>query len=62
MIAQDELLEWAEVYGNLYGVPKSQVADALGLGKDVVLKIDTQARGPGARYVHGRDARLLGAA
>ena len=25
MIASDELLEWAEVYGNYYGVPKQQV-------------------------------------
>ena len=33
MIAEGELLEWAEVYGNLYGVPKSQVADALGAAK-----------------------------
>ena len=29
MIAEDGLLEWAEVYGNLYGVPKQQVTDAL---------------------------------
>ena len=49
MIAEGELLEWAEVYGNLYGVPKSQVADALGRGQDVVLKIDAQ----GARTVRG---------
>ena len=26
MIGEDELLEWAEVYGNLYGVPKTQVS------------------------------------
>ena len=49
MIAEGELLEWAEVYGNLYGVPKSQVADALERGQDVVLKIDVQ----GARTVQG---------
>ncbi len=42
MIARDELLEWANVYGNYYGVPKAQVMDALRNGKDVILKIDVQ--------------------
>ena len=57
MIADDELLEWAEVYGNLYGVPKSQVSDALERGQDVILKIDVQ----GARTVRGMfpDATLI---
>lgn len=57
MIRNDELLEWAEVYGNLYGVPKSPVRDALARGQDVVLKIDVQGADnirrlvPGAVYV-----------
>ena len=42
MIVNDELLEWAEVYGNLYGVPKSPVREALARGQDVILKIDVQ--------------------
>ena len=42
MIAEDGLLEWAEVYGNLYGVPKRQVTDALQHGQDVLLKVDVQ--------------------
>ena len=42
MIANDELLEWAAVHGNYYGVPKAQVRDALGRGQDVILKIDVQ--------------------
>ena len=42
MIDQDGLLEWAEVYGNLYGVPKSQVTDALDAGRNVLLKVDVQ--------------------
>ena len=37
-----ELLEWANVYGYFYGVPRSQVNDALAEGKDVVMKIDVQ--------------------
>ena len=42
MIEQNDLLEWAEVYGNLYGVPKSQVNDALNRGQNVIMKIDVQ--------------------
>ena len=57
MIRNDELLEWAEVYGNLYGVPKSPVRDALSRGQDTILKIDVQGGDnirrlvPGALYV-----------
>ena len=42
LIAGDGLLEWAEVYGNLYGVPRTQVTDALESGRSVMLKIDVQ--------------------
>ena len=42
MIEQKELLEWAEVYGNFYGVPRDQVRDAMETGKDVIIKIDVQ--------------------
>ncbi len=42
MIANDELLEWAMVYDNYYGVPRAQVMDALRRGQDVILKIDVQ--------------------
>ncbi len=57
MIVNDELLEWAEVYGNPYGVPKSPVRKALARGQDVILKIDVQGGDnirrlvPGAVYV-----------
>ena len=57
MIRNDELLEWAEVYGNPYGVPKSPVREALARGQDVILKIDVQGGDnirrlvPGAVYV-----------
>ena len=57
MIVKDELLEWAEVYGNPYGVPKSPVREALARGQDVILKIDVQGGDnirrlvPGAVYV-----------
>ena len=42
MIVNKQLLEYAEVYGNWYGVPSEPVKDALGKGKDVILKIDVQ--------------------
>jgi len=37
-----ELLEWAEVHGNLYGTPRKFVEKNLGEGKSVVLEIDVQ--------------------
>lgn len=42
MIANDEFLEWAEVYGNFYGTPEKKVLEELSKGKDVILEIDTQ--------------------
>ncbi len=42
MIAQDEFLEYAEVYGNFYGVPKKEVRQALERGEDVIIKVDVQ--------------------
>ena len=42
MLAQGEFLEHAWVYGNRYGVPKSQVRRALERGQDVVIKVDVQ--------------------
>jgi guanylate kinase len=42
MIAADELLEYAEVYGNYYGTPRQYVMDLLNAGKDVLLEIDIQ--------------------
>ena len=41
-IDEGELLEWAEVYGNYYGVPKQQVRDALSAGKHVIIRVDVQ--------------------
>ncbi len=37
-----ELLEWAEVHGNLYGTLKSAVLDRIGRGEDVLMDIDVQ--------------------
>ena len=40
MIANNGLLEWAEVYGNLYGVPRAQVERVITSGRNVLLKLD----------------------
>ena len=42
MIDKNELLEWATVYGNRYGIPKAPVRQWLKEGKDVIVKIDVQ--------------------
>lgn len=41
-IDNDEFLEYAEVYGNFYGTPRSEVLRLLEEGKDVILEIDIQ--------------------
>lgn len=42
MIDENELLEYALVYGDYKGIPKEQVRQALASGKDVILRIDVQ--------------------
>lgn len=41
-IESDDFLEYAEVYGNYYGTPKSKVMEILDDGMDVILEIDIQ--------------------
>ncbi len=41
-IANDEFLEYARVYGNYYGIMRSEVGKALKKGQDVILKVDVQ--------------------
>jgi guanylate kinase len=42
MIERKEFLEWANVYGNWYGVPKEPVRQALDKGQDIIVKVDIQ--------------------
>jgi guanylate kinase len=42
MIEQDELLEYALVYDDYKGIPKSQIRKAFSSGKDVVMRLDVQ--------------------
>jgi guanylate kinase len=57
LIDSDGLLEWAEVFGNRYGTPRSFVEQQREAGRDVLLEIDVQ----GARQVRQRvpDAVLI---
>jgi guanylate kinase len=52
MAARGELLEWAEVYGHLYGTGMGETREAEGRGAVVVLDVDVQ----GARQVRERRA------
>jgi guanylate kinase len=53
----NELLEHAEVYGHFYGVPRSQLREALAAGRDVIMRVDVQGAAtlrtllPGAVFV-----------
>ena len=57
MIAGDEFLEWADVFGNYYGTGRAQTEKLLASGLDVMLVIDVQ----GAKQVRSRrpDAILI---
>ena len=41
-IESEDFLEYAQVYGNYYGTPKSEVLKVLESGRDVILEIDIQ--------------------
>lgn len=42
LIAQGNMLEWAQIHGNRYGTLLSEVQKALASGKDLILEIDPQ--------------------
>lgn len=41
-VARGEFVEWAEVHGNLYGTLRTELAQRLDSGKDIVLELDVQ--------------------
>lgn len=45
MVDRGDFLEWAEVHGNLYGTPRTDVEERLQRGQDVILEIDVQGAG-----------------
>ncbi len=56
MIADDAFLEWADVFGNLYGTGKADSERELEAGRDLILVIDVQ----GARQVRSHGATAIG--
>lgn len=56
MIAADAFLEWADVFGNLYGTCAQDAGTELDSGRDLVLVIDVQ----GARQVRMRCPDTVG--
>jgi guanylate kinase len=56
MVAEDAFLEWADVFGNLYGTCRDDAEAELAGGRDLVLVIDVQ----GARQVRSRGAQTIG--
>ena len=56
MVAADEFLEWADVFGNLYGTCATDTEQHLSRGQDLVLVIDVQ----GARQVRQRYDKTVG--
>lgn len=42
LLAEDGLLEWAEVHGNRYGTPRAAVEGKISEGCQVILEIDPQ--------------------
>lgn len=42
MIERNEFVEWARVYGHLYGTPRKSLTDKIDQGVDVLLEIDVQ--------------------
>jgi guanylate kinase len=56
MIAEKAFLEWADVFGNLYGTSAADTEALLTAGEDVMLVIDVQ----GARQVRTRGIETVG--
>ncbi len=56
MVAADAFLEWADVFGNLYGTCAEDAERELAAGRDLVLVIDVQ----GARQVRARCPGTVG--
>jgi guanylate kinase len=56
MVREAAFLEWADIYGNLYGTAAADTERCLANGEDVVLVIDVQ----GARQVRSRGLENIG--
>jgi guanylate kinase len=50
MIEHGEMLEWAEVFGELYGTPAQPVMEAIEQGRTLIMDVDVQ----GGKQVHAK--------
>lgn len=55
MVAEDEMLEHAEVFGNFYGSPRAPVEQAMAEGRDTLFDIDWQGGQQIRNSVLGKD-------
>jgi guanylate kinase len=55
MVRRDAFLEWADIFGNLYGTGREDTEAALARGQDLLLVIDVQ----GARQVRRRSTNAV---
>lgn len=53
LIATNELVEWAEVYGHYKGIPKHSIRTGLQSGRNVILRIDVQGAATLKRLLPG---------
>ena len=53
MIENGELIEYALVYGDYKGVPKTEITEPLKAGKDVIMRVDVQGADTMARKLPG---------
>ena len=50
LVEEDQLLEYAEVFGNFYGTPRAQVETALSQGEDLLFDIEWQGHNQLRQY------------
>jgi guanylate kinase len=55
MIKRDELFEYAQVYKDYKGIPKTRIKEALASGQDVMMRLDVQ----GAETVRSRSPQAV---
>jgi len=59
MVQADEFLEWADIFGNLYGTGRRDIEVALAAGVDVVLVIDVQGARQVREHLPGRAVEIF---
>ena len=59
LVAHDDLLEWAEVFGHRYGTPREPVEQALHDGRDVLFDVDVHGARSIKRKIPGARSSLV---